>query len=107
MVSCRAKGYAVCGDLPSGNFISYPSHEAADIFGYFRMSSYSKASTSMIAAFPGHSKLAGRLEPESTVSTTEDSCSTAASAKGGLGISETAGGVLVQALFASTLHTHE
>jgi hypothetical protein len=103
MVSWRAKGYAVCGDFPPGKFIVYPSHAAADIFGRFRISSYSKASTSMIAALPGCLRLARRLS-ELAMSNMVDSRST--TAKGGLGVSGTAGGVLRMWL-ASTLHAHE
>ena len=103
MVSWRANGYAVCGDFPSGKIIAYPSHAVADFFGCFRVSSYSKASTSMIAASLARSILAGRLL-ESMMSNIEDSRSK--TAKGGQGISGTVlGGVQVS--LANTLHNCE
>ena len=109
MVSFRAKGYTVYGDFPSGKIMVYPSHLSADVIDWFRKFSYSKASTSIIAAssgplgYPmsfGESRLAGTLL-ESKKFNMAPPCSM--TANGGLGICVTVGGVLWLWL-AGTLH---
>ena len=87
----------------------YPSHLSADIFDWFRKFSYSKASTSIIAASSGalgYPMSFGESRPAGILSESEGfnmapPCSM--TANGGLGICVMVGGVLWLWL-ADTLH---